>query len=91
MSHPEYITLAQAAQLCPGKPHPSTVWRWARKGVASGGRIVRLRTGRQGRRTVTTPEWLDEFTRESAEQPIREIRVTPAGCDVDAACVEEGI
>lgn len=40
---------------------------------------------------MTTPEWLDEFTRESAEQPTREIRVTPAGCDVDAACVEEGI
>jgi len=57
----EALTLAQAARELPrldGKrPHPSTLWRWARKGL----RGVRLEYCRLGRRVVTSRAALTAF------------------------------
>jgi len=66
-----YLTLAQAARLMPGTPAPSTIWRWARKGIAAadGGR-VRLQHVRMGRRVFTTGQWLAKFGREVADRDV---------------------
>ncbi|MFG0331700.1 MAG: DUF1580 domain-containing protein [Phycisphaerales bacterium] len=59
---PERISLAQAARLCPNRPSPSTIWRWARRGLkARNGRRIRLHHIRCGGRVYTTSEALDEF------------------------------
>lgn len=56
------ITLAQATRLAPGRPHPSTLWRWARRGVrARNGEQVHLEHGRFGRTIFTTAEALNRF------------------------------
>lgn len=39
------------------RPHPSTAWRWTKKGV----RGVRLQTAVLGGRPVTKPVWVREF------------------------------
>lgn len=88
MNQTPYITLAQAARLCPGRPHPSTVWRWSSRGVNG----VKLRTGRQGRRVVTTRAWLREFTEASVgPEPVRARRVVEASPDAESLCAKEGI
>ncbi len=51
------ITLSQAADFAPGKPHTATVWRWATRGV----RGVRLQTWTVGGRRFTTIDALDQF------------------------------
>jgi len=86
----DFITLEQAAELCVGNPHRSTVWRWARNGVQTPGGVVRLRTGKQGRRTVTTRAWISEFTIASAATAPACQVLTPA-CDADEQCEREGI
>ena len=53
----EFLTLAQAAKVVPGKVSIPTVWRWAVKGVGG----VRLRSARAGRKFVIKREWLEEF------------------------------
>lgn len=62
------IDLSEAAKRLPNRPHTSTLWRWARKGVRSraGGR-VRLEVRRLGGKLFTTAEALDRFGRELAE------------------------
>jgi len=57
MTTAEFMTLAEAAKSLPGKPHVSTLHRWARRGVGG----VRLQTWRVGRRTFTTDEAVAEF------------------------------
>ncbi len=56
------VTFTEAAKLLPkmnGKrPHASSVWRWARKGVQG----VRLESRRVGGRFVTSVEALERFT-----------------------------
>jgi hypothetical protein len=47
---PDYLTFAQAARTLPGKPAPSTIWRWARHGC-NGVKLATLMIG--GRRYVT--------------------------------------
>ena len=63
----KYLTLAQAARLLPTKPAPSTLWRWARKGV----RGVHLEYRRLGGKIVVTEQgircFMDELTRQDAE------------------------
>lgn len=54
----------------PGKtpPHPSIISRWSRSGiVAPSGRVVRLRTGRVGRRLVVRAADLAKFFEEAGE------------------------
>ena len=57
-----YISLKEAAAICPNRPHVAAVWRWARKGIASkgSGRIY-LRHSRIGSQIFTTEKWLMEF------------------------------
>jgi hypothetical protein len=64
----KYITLAQAAQISPGRPSANAVWRWCRKGLRSrGGRRIRLEHVRIGGRIFTTELWVHEFGRRLAE------------------------
>ena len=70
-----YLTLAQAAHRCPGEPHPSALWRWARRGLKSrSGRRVRLGHVRAGRGIFTTLAWLDCFFAELAEADLPHFR-----------------
>ncbi len=62
MTDEALITLAQAANTLPNRPHRATVWRWARKGVlARDGERVYLRVRRYGGCVFTTAMWLAEF------------------------------
>lgn len=64
----EYLSLAQAARVLPGRPSANCVWRWARKGVISrDGRRVCLRHIRLGGRILTTKGWVDAFGASLAE------------------------
>lgn len=59
----DYLSLKDAAALCPNKPHVAALWRWARKGIkskGSGGRIY-LRHSRLGAKIYTSEKWLTEF------------------------------
>lgn len=69
MNTESYLTLTEAAKLAPGRPHPSAVWRWARKGLAVRGsdRRVHLAHVRAGGRIFIKPEDLDSFFRAVAE------------------------
>lgn len=51
------VSLAQAAELLPAKPHVATVWRWATHGI----RGVRLQTWTVGGRRFTTIPALEQF------------------------------
>jgi hypothetical protein len=53
----DYLTLSQAARCLPGKPSPTTIWRWMTAGVHG----VKLQTICVGRIRYTTRAWLDEF------------------------------
>ena len=68
MLNDEHIcTFAQATRVLPEvngrRPHPSTIWRWARKGVFG----IKLETRRIGGRFVTSREALERFARRLAE------------------------
>jgi len=63
----EYIGLADAAKLAPGRPSTNCLWRWCRRGViARGGERVRLQHVRAGGKIFTTAPWVDEFVRRLA-------------------------
>jgi len=71
MLHDEQIlTFSEAAKVLPAvngkRPHCSTLWRWARRGVQG----VRLETRRIGGRFVTSAEALERFTKTLAEIPL---------------------
>lgn len=58
----DYIPLAEAARLIPGKPSHVSVWRWARYGVKTrDGSTVRLEHVRYGSRLFTTAEAVRTF------------------------------
>lgn len=68
MQHNPALTLTEAARACPGRPHPSTLWRWARKGVrGANGVTVKLEHVRLGARIFTSREAIDCFGRALAE------------------------
>lgn len=58
------LTLSAAAKLTPGKPHASTLFRWATKGR----RGVKLEVWEFGRRLFTTMEAVKQFARTVADQ-----------------------
>ena len=68
MTHNDYLDLTEAAKRTPGRPNPSTVWRWCRKGILSrsGGRI-RLHHVRAGCRIYIKADDLDDFFKRTAE------------------------
>lgn len=77
-----YLTLPQAARLCPGKPNAATVWRWARRGlVARNGQQIFLDHVRIGTRVYVTLAALDKFFRETtdADKQHFEHRERPGG------------
>ena len=51
------VSLPGATRLLPGRPHISTLWRWATRGVRS----VRLETTLIGGRRYTSHEALERF------------------------------
>ena len=64
----QYIRLAQAAQIAPGRPSANCVWRWCRKGVLSrSGERIRLQHVRIGGKIFTTSAWIDDFGKRLAE------------------------
>ena len=68
MLHDEHIvTFSEAAKALPKingrRPHASTLWRWARKGISG----VHLETRRLGGRFVTSLEALERFSATLAE------------------------
>lgn len=73
-----HITLAQAANLSPGRPSSCAVWRWCRKGIKarSGGRI-RLAHIRAGGRIFTTVADLESFFERVAEADRAHFELTP--------------
>lgn len=56
-----YIALDDAPRHIPGRPHRSTPWRWASRGVMRHGQAVRLMTIIVGGRRMTTRAWIDDF------------------------------
>jgi hypothetical protein len=53
----DLVPLQRVPAMLPGRPHRSTVFRWAQRGC----RGVRLRTVSVGRTKCTTEAWLWEF------------------------------
>ena len=68
----QIVSFSDAARHLPRvdgrKPHPSTIWRWARKGIQG----VHLETRRIGGRFVTSLEALERFTKRLAEVELDE-------------------
>ena len=80
----ELLTLAAAGRDLPprrfgARPGPSTLWRWARRGLAAGDTRIKLRTTSVGGTTCTTPRWLCEFfdALEQARAAARAVAATP--------------
>ena len=82
----DLLTLTEAAKRLPGRPHRSTLWRWARKGIElPDGSRVHLRVRRLGRWTLVAPEDIDSFSAALTEaddhrhqQPQHEVRTARA-------------
>ena len=53
----DLITIAEAAELIPGKPHICSVHRWILKGING----VTLKAVRVGGRRFKSREWVREF------------------------------
>lgn len=74
------VTFSEAAKVLPRvngrRPHASTIWRWARKGVQG----VKLETRRLGGRFVTSVEALERFSKALADVdlPDRAPKTAPA-------------
>jgi len=58
----KYLSLKDAAAICPNRPHTAALWRWCRRGILSrgSGRIY-LKHSRIGAQIFTTEQWLTEF------------------------------
>lgn len=68
MEERPYLSLTEAANNCPGKPHVSCLWRWCRRGVqARSGERIRLEHRRLGGKIFTRLDWLEDFSRRLAE------------------------
>jgi len=59
----DFITMAEATKLLPGRPSIVSLWRWRTKGIAG----VRLRYVTVGKLPLTTRKWLREFIIKSSE------------------------
>ncbi len=62
MADQEYLTLGEAAKLCPGRPSTNAIWRWCRRGVkARSGERVHLEHVRLGGRIFTSADAVHRF------------------------------
>lgn len=76
----QFVSLKDAVDLFPRRPHLATVYRWAVDGVNRP--KVRLKTVRQGNRLLTSAEWIEQFLRECSERPEdRRRRIANAAAD----------
>ena len=92
----EPLTLGTARKcvVVEGKsPAPSTLWRWARKGLGPHG--IKLQHQRFGKKVVTSVACLERFTQELAESYAEGGYEAPAKArdtiDIDAALDAEGL
>ena len=54
----ELLTLSDLANLLPGRPHATTLWRRAKRGVKAGdGTICFLKIARNGKTLLSTYAW----------------------------------
>ena len=68
MQNEDHIDLTEAAKRSPGRPSPSAVWRWCRRGIKGrSGERVKLEHIRVGGRIYTTGESLSRFFTAVAE------------------------
>jgi len=69
MHDPSYMTMEQAARLCPRKVSPVTMWRWCRKGVRVRGTGERVKMAhiRAGGTLYTTTKDFHEFFKALAD------------------------
>ena len=85
----DYLTLSQAAKTLPGRPHVSTLWRWATRGV----RDRKLQTVLRGGRRFTRSLWLDDFLVPQDDAPAttsrtnrqREAAIDKAAAELESA------
>jgi hypothetical protein len=73
----DLLSLCEAARRLPGRPHRSTLWRWARKGIETSRGRVRLKVLRLGRRVLIDPVNVAEFAQALAEADIIRNDVRP--------------
>ena len=82
----EFVSMAQAAKLLPGRPSIVSLWRWRARGIAG----VKLKFVNINAKPYTTRRWLREFILKSSEwqQEARldEARGVNAGCETDSFC-----
>lgn len=65
------IDLDEAANISPGRPSRSTVWRWARYGIKlRNGQAVRLEHVIVGKKLHTSRQWLQAFWKNLADASI---------------------
>lgn len=57
----EMFPLDKASNHVPGRPHRSTCWRWAERGVIRNGEKIRLETISVGGRRYTSQKAIDRF------------------------------
>lgn len=57
----DYIPVDNAHRYIPGRPHRSTVWRWASRGIQRDGERIVLKTALSGCRRFTRRDWIEEF------------------------------
>ncbi len=76
----DYVTLAAAARLSPGRPSANAVWRWCRKGIKSRSGIrIWLDHVRIGGRIFTTADAVRRFGEELARSDCAHFGTSPAG------------
>ncbi len=54
---PQYLSITEAAQRLPGRPHRNSIRRWMTAGCYG----VKLRSTRFGGKRLTTEEWINDF------------------------------
>ncbi|MEP0846038.1 MAG: hypothetical protein HRF50_04355 [Phycisphaerae bacterium] len=73
----EYLSAAQLAPELPGAPHPSTLSRWALRGVLAGDGVrVRMKAVKVGARLLFTRAWAADFQRELTGRNLRHVEPT---------------
>jgi len=71
----DYITLREAVQYVPGRPNPTSIWRWCRHGVRTrSGKVLYLKHFRARGRIWTTPKWIEDFLDSLAEAEIEALK-----------------
>ncbi|MBI9017197.1 MAG: hypothetical protein JEZ07_08055 [Phycisphaerae bacterium] len=64
-----YMSITEATNCCPNKPHSSAVWRWCRKGIKSrSGQRVFLEHVRCGGKIFITEDALEQFFENLAQE-----------------------